>query len=76
SLTSAAGKFSGHVRLSLVDPATHLWSVSAVLSVYGSDYRVAVCGGEKALSAALTQVRIQGNGSTFDGGVIRASSRV
>ena len=60
---------SGHMILTLLNAATFLWSESHVMKRAGSDTHIG--GGDKALSAELTQLTITRDGAdTFDAGSI------
>ena len=68
--TTATNKVSGAITFTLMDAATFLWAGSGVFCLDGGNYTFQ-CGGAKALSAELTQVRIKSSGSnTFDNGSI------
>jgi hypothetical protein len=67
----AAGLVSGHMILTLSKADTFSW-VSSHVAGFTND--VVVGGGHKSLSAELTQIRIDTNGSdTFDAGAINIS---
>ena len=60
---------SGHMTLTLLNPATFLWASSHTIKQ--STSIVAVGGGDKALSAELTQLRLLAGGAdTFDAGSV------
>ena len=72
---TAASVYSGHIFLNLVDPATNLWAISAVLS--DSSPTIQLGCGSKALSGPLDRVRITtlGGVNTFDAGTLSATSK-
>lgn len=66
----AADALYGEVSLTLLDPATNLWSCTGGGGNTGT-VRSYVIRGTKALSAVLTQIRFKVNGAgSFDGGTI------
>jgi hypothetical protein len=71
--TGTTVKNSGIVVLALLNSSTNLWSLSAVMADYPST-EVQAAGGSKALSAVLTQLRIEPTGSdSFDYGSVNIS---
>lgn len=72
--TSAAAALNGSITLTLLEPSVHTWAVSGVIGYSGTG-SVAIIGGQKSLSSALTQLRlISANGTdTFDQGVFNIS---
>ena len=70
SSASAANVIHGSMTITLVDSATNTWSASGVFG-YSNSTMVAMTGGSKALSAALTTVRLTSVGpDTFDAGMV------
>lgn len=63
--------YYGEITLSILDPATNLWTMSGNLSNPGFVMHLA---GSKALSQAITQVTLVAPGTTFDGGSANVSS--
>ena len=60
---------SGSITFTLENSSTNIWVASGVLSSYVAD-KMQVAGGYVTLSGALTQLRIQALGDTFDAGAI------
>jgi hypothetical protein len=65
---------SGHILLTLIDPATFRWSCSHNVKVNAT--QTVTGGGDKTLSAELTTVRITRSGTNnFDAGVLNACAK-
>ena len=60
---------SGSITFTLENASTNIWVAHGVLSSYIAD-KMQVSGGYVTLSGALTQLRIQALGDTFDEGAI------
>jgi hypothetical protein len=74
-LAAASLDYIGILTLELIDPATNLWVSSHNGKLTGQ--RAIEGGGRKALSGALTQLRVTTTGSdTFDAGMINFSYEV
>lgn len=60
----------GYVHLKLVDPSANLWTCLGTSRNEGTDYTATHFGGQKALSAELTQLKLLGaltsTGSTYE----------
>lgn len=67
---SAVNNLTGHIFLTLVDPATNLWVISGNVGSTAGSLNV-VTTGNKALSATLDRIRITtvGGVDTFDAGM-------
>lgn len=67
AITDGARSYSGTITLTLLDAASFTWVASVAGKITSG--LVLVGGGDKALSAELTQIRITRSGTnTFDGG--------
>jgi hypothetical protein len=68
---TAAQLISGHLVLTLLNPATYLWVASGTFIGTGTYNQTAITGGSKTLSDVIDRVRITSTSTdTFDAGSI------
>ena len=71
NIGTAAQLISGHLVLTLLNPATYLWVASGTFIGTGTYNQTAITGGSKTLSDVIDRVRITSTSTdTFDAGSI------